>query len=354
MKKSLMIAGVVAVTGQLIGGLMPVRPAFADDQLSVVSMGGRYQMAQRKAYFEPYAEQTGVKITEDEYLDEPAKVRAMVETKSVTWDVIVTDLSYAITLCNEGIIEPIDWKKIGLDRAKFMEGDKSDCGVPTDVYSEVVAYDKDKLPNGPESIADLFDLQKFPGKRGLFKDPWGNLEWALMADGVPIKDVYKVLRTPEGVDRAFKKLDTIKKDVVWFVSFAQPLQLLADGQVVMTTSGNGRISDANKNDGKHFAIMWDAQRLGVNVWAMPKGTSRLEDAHKFIAFAASPQAQANFSGNMPYGPANKDAVALVDPAVLPDLPTAPENMANAMMMDLNFWADNGDALRQRFTAWLAK
>ena len=85
-------------------------------------------------------------------------------------------------------------------------------------------------PTGRPTIADLFDLQKFPGKRALQKDPFVNLEWALIADGVAIKDVYKVLGTPEGVDRAFKKLDTIKKDVVWWEAGAQPPQLLADGR----------------------------------------------------------------------------------------------------------------------------
>ncbi|ANW03027.1 ABC transporter substrate-binding protein [Bradyrhizobium icense] len=349
-----MIASVLCVVGLAAVVLAPAKTAFAGDQLTVVSWGGALQAAQRKAFFEPFTKATGIKITEDEYNGEAGKIRAMVDSKTVSWDVVVAGSGSSMQLCAEGIIETIDWNKLGLDRAKFMSGDKHDCGVPTEVTASIIAYDKDKLPNGPKTIADLFDMQKFPGKRGLWKFPMLNLEWALIADGVAVKDVYKVLRTPEGVDRAFRKLDTIKKDVVWWTSGAQPPQLLADGQVVMTAAYNGRIYDANKNSGKHFEIMWDAAQLTFNLWAIPKGSPRRDDAYKFIAFAASPQAQADLTRYIPYGPDHKDAMALVDPAILPNLPNAPDHMANALEWDAVFWADKGDDLRQRFAAWLAK
>lgn len=354
MRPFLMIAGALTVTGLAASALMPTKPAFAGDRLAVTSGGGAYQAAQRKAYFEPFSTATGIKITDDEYNYESAKIRAMVETKTVSWDVVLAGAGAAMQLCADGLLETIDWNKLGLNRAKFMGGDEQNCGVADLSSATVIAYDKDKLTNGPKTIADLFDLQKFPGKRGLYKDPAIILEWALLADGVAISDVYKVLNTAEGVGRAFKKLDTIKKDVIWWSAGAQPPQLLADGQVVMTAAWNGRIYDAVKNSGKHFEIMWDAAQLNAPVWVIPKGAQRLDDAYKFIAFAASPHAQADLARYMPYGPANKDAIAIVDPAILPDLPTAPEHMVRALRIDNAFWVERGDELRQRFTAWLAK
>ncbi|MGY4372777.1 putative spermidine/putrescine transport system substrate-binding protein [Bradyrhizobium sp. i1.3.6] len=278
----------------------------------------------------------------------------MVESKTVSWDVVDSESTLAVQLCAEGIIEPIDWNKLTLDRAKLLGGDTSDCAVPFAISATVIAYDKDKLPNGPKTIVDLFDTQKFPGKRGLRKNPWGNLERALIADGVAVKDVYKVLNTPEGVDRAFKKLDTIKKDTIWFQSNAQSTQLLADGQVVMTSAPNGRIYDAVKNSGKHFEIMWDAELYDLSLWTIPLGSPHRDAAYKFIAFASSPQAQVDLTRYIPYGPANNDAIALLDPAILPNLPTTPDHMGNALRTDPAFWADKGDELRQRFTAWLAQ
>ncbi|RXH33408.1 spermidine/putrescine ABC transporter substrate-binding protein [Bradyrhizobium nanningense] len=344
----------MALAGLAVSVLIPLKPAFAGDQLTIIAGGGALQAAQRKALFEPFSKTSGIKITEDEYNYEVDKIRAMVETNTVSWDVVDINQSAAVRLCDAGILETLDWNKLGLDRAKFLGDGKYDCGVPSHVGAAVVAYDKDKLPNGPKTIADLFDLQKFPGKRGLYKDPYSNFEWALIADGVSKKDVYNVLKTPEGVERALRKLDTIKRDVIWWTSGAQPPQLLADGQVVMTSAWNGRIYDAVKNSGKHFEIMWDAQVPIMNFWAIPKSTPRRDEAYKFIAFAASAQSQAELTRYISYGSGNKNAVKLVDPAILPDLPTAPEHAAQAIDFDVVFWIEKGDQLRQRFTAWLAK
>jgi len=183
----------------------------------------------------------------------------MVMSGSVTWDVVDGSVQAAIRMCAEGLLETIDWKRIGVDRSKLIGAQESDCLVPYNITGQVVGYDKSRLPIGPKNIADFFDLQKFPGKRGLRKIPDKTLEWALMADGVSVKDVYKVLSTSEGMNRAFRKLDTIKKDVVWYTSFAQAMQLLADGGVVMVPAPVGRFYDAVKNSGKPFELVWDTQ-----------------------------------------------------------------------------------------------
>lgn len=354
MRSSLLIVGALAVIGLAITALMSGKPAFAGDQLTIVGWGGATQAAQRKALFEPFTNATGIKITEDEWLGEIAKVRAMVESKTVSWDVVDSVASKAMLMCADGLLEKIDWAKLGLERSKFLSADKHDCGVPTFVSATIIAYDKDKLANGPKTIADVFDMQKFPGKRGLEKNPLGNLEWALIADGVSIQDVYRVLQTPEGVERAFKKLDTIKKDVVWWAAGSQATQLLADAQVVMTSAYSGRIYDAVKSSGRRFEMMWHAAQQGPSLWVIPRGSPRLDDAYSFIAFAASAQKQADLVRYIPYSPANKDGMTLVDPSMLPNLPGAPDHMASAMMLDPDFWNEKGEELNQRFTAWLAK
>jgi putative spermidine/putrescine transport system substrate-binding protein len=264
------------------------------------------------------------------------------------------DTQTALAACAEGTLETIDWGKLGLDRSKFIGSDIQDCAVPNILYSTVIAYDTTKLADPPTTMDALFDQAKYPGKRALQKSPFVNLEWALMADGVAPEEVYKVLSTPEGVDRAFKKLDTIKKDVIWWESGAQPPQLLADGQVVLATDWNGRFFNAVKVDNKPFKIIWDRQAPDWDWWAVPKGTPKLEEAYRFIAFASDPQRMADQTKYISYGPANKDSSPMVDPAVLSDLPTAPENLKTAFYPDPQFWADKGDELRERFNAWLAQ
>ncbi|AGS25331.1 ABC transporter substrate-binding protein [Rhizobium etli] len=345
-----MIWRAIGVAGLAVSTFLPAQPAAAGEQLTIVSWGGNFQDAQRKAYFEPFAKDSGIKVIEDQWNGEQAKIRAMVETNNVTWDVVVGGTTGA--LCAAGMLETIEWNKVGLDPEKF--NGRQECAVPANAAANIITYDKDQLPSGPTTIADFFDLKKFPGKRGLNKRPYINLEWALIADGVAIDDVYKVLDTPEGVDRAFKKLDTIKENAVWWESGAQPAQLLADRQVVMTSAWNGRIYDAVKNSGKNFAIMWDSQILSYDYFTIPKGTPHLDAAYRFIAFASAPKAQAEMAGLIPYAPGNADAAALVDPKVLPYLPSTPEHMAKALTYNEAFWAEKGDELNQRFTAWLAK
>jgi putative spermidine/putrescine transport system substrate-binding protein len=349
MKKISVLFGAALLAGT---ALLAVK-AQAADELTITSWGGAYQESQRKAYFEPYIA-AGNKITEAEYNGEIAKIRAMIEANAVTWDVIDIDTQMAIAGCAEGTFETLDWAKLGLDRSKFIGADITDCAVPTILYSTVVAYDTSKTQEPANLFEALFDTAKYPGKRALQKNPFINLEWALMADGVPPEEVYNVLNTEEGVARAFKKLDTIKKDVVWWESGAQGPQLLADGQVVFASSWNGRFYNAMKVDKKPFKIIWDRQAPDYDWWAIPKGTPRLDAAYRFISFASQPKAQAEQTKYISYGPANKDATAEIDPAVLPDLPSAPENMKTVFFADQQFWADKGEELRERFNAWLAQ
>jgi putative spermidine/putrescine transport system substrate-binding protein len=320
--------------------------------LTITSWGGAYQTSQREAYFKPYMQKNSSKITEEEYNGEIAKIRAMVEAKDVTWDVVDLDTQTAQQGCDDGILEPIDYSKLG-GKDAFLEGAAMECAAGTIVYSTVFAYDADKLKEGPTKIADLFDLKKFPGKRALQKSPFANLEFALMADGVPADQVYKVLATPEGVDRAFKKLDTIKKDVVWWEAGAQPPQLLASGEVVMTTAWNGRIYNADKNEGRHFKIIWDGQVYDFDLWGIPKGAKDLKASYDFIAFASDPAVMANQSKYISYGPTVKAALSRIAPDVLKDLPTAPQNSGNKLVANAQFWGDNGEQLRKRFNDWLA-
>jgi putative spermidine/putrescine transport system substrate-binding protein len=327
--------------------------AQAADTLNVVTFGGAYEAAAKKAYFEPFTQATGVDFSLESYDGGLAKLSAMEQAKNTTWDLMDLESNDAITACDEGLLKKFDKKSLG-NTSDFIPGAISDCAVASMVWSTVYAYDASKLKTAPSTINDFFDLQRFPGKRGLRKSPKGSMEWALIADGVDPKDVYKVLGTPAGVDRAFKKLDTIKKSIVWWESGAQAPQLLADGAVVMTQAYNGRIDDAAKKDNKPFKIVWDAQVYDYEWWGIPKGAKHADEAAKFIVSASQPKAYADLSKYIAYAPPRKDAIPLVDKQRLADLPTAPENFKRALQIDSTFWADNADEINKRFQVWLTQ
>jgi len=329
------------------------RPASADGDLTVVSWGGAYQDSQRKAYYEPYMKEKGAKITEEEYDGELGKLKAMEDSKSVTWDVIDVDSAHALAGCDQGLLAKLDYSKIA-DKANFLPATAMDCAVGTIAYSTIFAFNADVIKaDQPTTLKDFFDTAKYPGKRGLLKKPYGNLEWALLADGVSNADVYKLLGTPEGVDRAFKKLDTIKKDVVWWEAGAQPPELLANGEVLMTSAWNGRIGNAIK-DGKNFKIVWDEQEFDWDFWVIPVGAPHEAAAYDFVKFSSDPKNMSQQSKYIAYAPTRKEAIALVDPAIATTLPTFPDNMKTALPTDLAFWADNNEELTKRFNAWLAQ
>ncbi|MFT0531361.1 ABC transporter substrate-binding protein [Castellaniella hirudinis] len=327
-------------------------PVAAQEDLAIMSFGGAYQQAWRKGVFEPYTAETGIKVVEQEYGGEIAKIKAMIESGNVTLNAVDVDAPTLLQGCDEGIFEKINWDEIG-PQDDWIEGTTSKCGVGTIVYATILAYDGAALKDGPQTIQDLFDIQKFPGKRGLWKNPATNLEFALMADGVAPDQVYNVLGTPAGVDRAFAKLDTIKPHIVWWEAGAQAPQLLASGEVAMTTAWNGRIDNANK-EGKDFRIVWDSEILDSNFWVIPKGAKNQAGALRFIQYAIEPQNLARVTEYIPYGPVRKSAARFVQRDVAPRLPTNPRNMTGALTLDNGFWADHGDEIRRRFTTWIAQ
>ena len=338
--------------------------AVSAGELTVVSWGGAYTKSQVEAYQKPWMAETGNTIISEDYNGGLAEVKSQVEAGNVTWDLVDVELSDAVRGCDEGLLEPIDKSILppapdGTPAEEdFLEGALTECAVASIVWSTVFAYDSSKT-EGVSGIADFFDLEKFPGKRGLRKSPKATLEMALIADGVPAGEVYDLLGTDEGVDRAFAKLDTIKNDVVWWEAGAQPPQLLADGEVVMTTAYNGRIFNAAVAENKPFVVNWDGQILDFDLWVIPKGAPNKELALEFVAYSTDTQRLADQAAWISYGPARKSSGPLVGmfndgkTEMGPHMPTSEAALKNALVNDFEFWADHQDELNERFNAWLA-
>lgn len=340
----------------------------AQADVTVMSWGGAYGAAQTEAHVKPWAAATGnAAVMVDSDNPAPA-IKAMVEAGNVTVDVASVEYADAVRLCDEGILEPIDPAILaaGADGTPaaddFFPGAITECGVATDIWANVYAYDTTKFAAGaaPATIADFFDLTKFPGKRGVKKGAKAVLEMALLADGVAPADVYATLGTPEGVDRAFAKLDTIKSEVVWWEAGAQPPQLLADGEVVMTTAYNGRIFGAAVGEGKPFQIVWDGQTYESELYVVPKGAPNKDLAMQFIAYATTTEGLRAQAQQISYGAPRKSSN--IEPIIYkdgktdmaPHSPTAPANMTNSLLTSSEFWVDHDAELNERFQAWLSQ
>ena len=354
-------------TAAFLAALLTPPAASAQPSITVVSWGGSYARSSVRAYHERFTAETGIEIKLEEYNGGLAQVRAQVETGNISWDVVDVEAGDNLLGCDEGLFEEIDRAAIppGADGTPatedFFGGLDVPCGIPNVIASGIYAYNDARVGDRkPTAIADFFDLETFPGRRGMRRGPTVNLEFALLADGVPAEDVYDALSTPAGVDRAFTKLDTIKSEVLWWETGAQPPQMLADGEVVMSTAYNGRIFNAWALEGQPLKIVWDGQILGVGYQTVVKGTPRAALARRFAAYATSTRSLANVTRYISYGPARRSAMPLVDTYeatgidIRPHLPNAPQNGENVVYDNPAWWADHKDELNERFAAWLVK
>ena len=345
--------------------------AMAKD-MTIVSWGGAYQASQKNAYADPYvAENSDINVIWDESSNEAvAKLRAMNEAGNITWDLVDVVASDAMRLCDEGLAmeyDPDDLLAEAPDGTSAEDdfGDMivSDCFIPQIVYSTTVGYRTDLVGDTPPTeICALFDLEAYPGKRSLEKRPINNMEWALYCDGVAKDEIYDVLETPEGQDRALAKLDTIKDQVVWWSAGADTPQLLADGEVIMGSTYNGRLFSVIEEQDQPVDMLWDMQVFDLDGWIIPTGLSdeALARVKDFVYFATDTQRLADQAKYISYGPARQSSAPLVGEhadlgiEMAPHMPTDPENASNTLLYNYEFWADYRDDIDAKFQAWLAQ
>jgi putative spermidine/putrescine transport system substrate-binding protein len=333
--------------------------AYAD--ITFVSWGGAYTASQQKAYVDTYLGlNPDAKITVENYNGGLGEIKAQVEAGNVTWDVVDVLPDQAITGCDEGLFAKVDQSEFIND---MVVPPVSDCVVPQIFWAYTVFYSKAAFPGKkPKKMKDFFDVKKFPGKRGIHTWAQANIEMALVGDGVKAKDVYEVMSTPEGIDRAFAKLDTIKDDVVFWSAGSKPLELVASGEVVMAIAYNGRIGAAILSEGKDFEYIWDGTVLEQEYLVAIKGGNEAE-ALKFMAHASSAIANAEQAKYIPYGPMRKSSIDIIkagepwfikyggDIDIMPHMPTHPKVLKKAVIGNPVWWADNGAEVNERFGVW---
>jgi len=337
----------------ILSMLLPAAPTLAQESsITVVSYGGAAKRAKEKWLFPPFTEASGVRVISSEYNGELAKIKAMVDSKSVVWNIVQAEGPDILRYCDEGLFEQLNWSAIS-DTSLLMSDAARECGSAVYTWGIALSWNSERLKTAPSGWADFWDVQKIPGKRGLRKRAIYNLEFALLADGVPVSDVYQVLATKAGQDRAFAKLEALKPYIQWWEAGAQPPQWLAAGDVVMSSAYSGRIADAHKA-GYSLDLTWNGGMYGMDYWAIPKGAPNQQAARDFIAFAVRPEVQLQLSQNLPYGPTHLEAAANLPTQLTHWIPNSTENLKIALAIGDEFWSEHGEELEERFMAWSAQ
>ncbi len=339
----------------------------AQAEINVVTWGGAYAVSQQKAYGDSWK---GEKINWINYNGGLGEIRTQVESGTVLWDVVDVLPDQVRTGCDEGLFEP-------LDRSMFVpapDGTPMDedtmnkvpnnCVAPNIFWSYLAFYEEGTFKGEqPSTIADFFDVEKFPGKRGIHTWPNALIEMALLADGVPIDRIYEVMRTGKGIDRAFAKLDQIKDHAVFWSAGSKPIDLVKSGEASMALAYNGRVGAAVLNEGEKLVLIWDGQVVEEEWWVVVKGSPNAEAAKKFLVHASAPQQQAAQAKWINYGPMRKSALAIIKANepwhhsgvnIMPYMPTRDAVLARSVFADPAWWADYGGEISERYTSWMSQ
>lgn len=311
-------------------------------QLVIAQGGGALGDAYRKAYFDPFSQLTGVKIVEAD--SDAAKLKAMVESGNLEWDLAQLDAGDAASVGKQNLLEPLDYSVI--PKEQLITDTAQEHYVIADVAGLTVAWNTGSVTGAPPSSwSDFFDVNAFPGRRGMLKTAGQTLEVALLADGVDRAALY-----PLDVDRAFSVLDRVKSSAVWWDSGAQSIQLLLDGETDLSMMWNGRIQQP-KDDGKPVDFTFNQSLLVADAWAIPRGVKQKDAAMQFIAFAMRAQQEAIFSQAIPYIGPNTSSTNSLDDTLKAKLPPSPQ-VGTTVLQNFGYWADNSTALTDRFNQWL--
>ncbi len=304
-----------------------------------------------EVFVRPFIGATAIRVQQESWDGGIDNLRAQAKSPDNSWDLVMLEGDELATGCSEGLLEKLDWSAIG-GKDHYLPQAVSDCGVGAIVSSLVLAWDRDKFPATP-GWSDFWDVAKYPGKRGLRRGVRGNLEFALIADGASPGDVYKILATSEGLDRAFRKLDQLKPYIVWWQDDAEAARILASGDVLMTSAFAPSIATINRTQHRNFGIQWAASLYEVQSWAILKGSPNARAATQFLYFTGTPAIEARLVPLFGEGGMAKGANDGLPPELAQVSPTVPANLSAAVRADTGFWHDNLAKLRQRFETWLA-
>ncbi len=358
-RRDLLKGAGVAAGSAAVGPFVHARPAKADKgELVICSWGGSLAKVQRKVFFEDFEKQTGIKITDDTP-PIPTKVKAMVESKNVTWDIIETDMAAILSLVKDNLLEPIDYAKLDKRELDNISAPaKHPYAVGSRIYSFNIVYNTKAVPTGkhPHTWAEFWDAKKVPGSRSL---NFGGgvtpqIEIALLADGVPMEKLY-----PPDVARAWKSMSRIRPHVTkWYTSHSEAIQLLTSGEVAMACTVGSRAITAKREEAP-LDVDYNQGKMGADHWCLVKGVRNKDAAMTFINFALAPQRQAALSREIPYGPSNRRAFEFMKPEEARDLTSHPENEKLQFFWDAKWWGEvgpdgktNRERETERYATWM--
>ncbi len=337
------------VTASLIIGLATVNTCFAAT-LTVGVPEFLDSSVFTQALLTPYGKAAKTSIASVPWSGriEDLVLRRAVNGQSSDWDLVLIEGTELEQACQNGVLDRFDLLAFRT-KEQFIGAASHRCGLGAFVSSINLVYDPGRFKGrAPENWAAFWDIKRFPGKRTLPATARYTLEVALLADGVSPREIYGLLKTSNGVDRAFKKLAEIKNQIQWTASPEAALQSLSSGDATMGVGPVNRSQIIKNPQGKLLKSIANCHLYNMAFWAIPKSTARKKKAYELVGFFTTTTRQKALLDTLGYGPTRKSISTI--PAEQTSAPQNPQEQA--LLVDSNFWSERGPELETRFKTWL--
>ncbi|MFJ4537282.1 ABC transporter substrate-binding protein [Streptomyces tibetensis] len=310
--------------------------------------GGSYGAALQKAIYTPFTQETGITVKVLNLDDAP--LLAQIKQGRPQCDLINNSMMSHTKYAEQDALEALDRDRVrSLKSAKIPGSQITDHAIGHSFYGQCIGYRTDAFDGKkPESWADFWDTRTFKGARAMVH-PDGDLpelEFALLADGVPMDKLY-----PLDVDRAFKVLTRLRSDIKKFWdSGPLPGVLLSRQEVTMSTVWDGRLADLQKQ-GVPVERQLNGMRRQFVGYAIAKGAANADNAYRLMDFALRPENQANLAKAFPSNPSSPVAYARLSEDERNALAGAPKYYDKGFDADTDWWLKNETAVTKRWLEW---
>lgn len=320
------------------------RAAAKSDSVTMVGWGGSFQDALVKYVMNPFTDETGIRVN---FVPAPdmAKIKAMLLTGNVEWDVFQGEGTAALFGHKQGFWEKLDLSTFDLEDLAIPPTDDI---LTWETYGSGIAWDPKKYgpAKHPKDFGEFFDLKNIPGRRAFRSIPDGTLEAALLADGVAAKDIY-----PLDLDLAFKTLERVKSGSVWAASTPQTVSLVQTGEADFSYTFANRVKATTApGGGVPLAFSLTQNLIFTDALAILKGARNKSNAMKLLAYIVRPDVQARLEDQLGLMPVSKRALPMLSADTrkwLPDM-----NNPNNLIINNSYWAENYEAVSRRLKEWI--
>ncbi|MFJ6654358.1 extracellular solute-binding protein [Microbacterium sp. NPDC091313] len=315
--------------------------AAAEGPVVWADYGGTSNEAYNQIYFDAFSADSGIDVVSTTI--DGSLQYAMLDGDPGDYDVMMTGLAETVKYADNLLELPDD-----IPRSDQLPPEVARFAVANSFVGYAQGYLADTFPEGgPQTWADFWDTEAFPGKRavpGEYSDFM--FEAALLADGVAPDDLY-----PLDLDRAVAKLDELKPDLVYYTEYPQVQQLLTSGGASVAFAPNGLYAGLS-NNGIAVDVSWEQAFVEANPFVVPAAAAHPDAAFALARAMADPERQAEFARRTNYGPSDSAAFEHLTAEEIERLPNAPSHTA-IVWPDAQSRADQYDAMTERYTAWLA-